>query len=421
MKKLLAATLCMILILGTLFIPASLADGKVTLTFMTTEAADAKSLAYYEDLIARFTQQNPNIEIELIQGGSWSDVDTKLNAASLSNTYPDMLLITLIALGARASLGEWTDLTPYIEQWNGKDDVYQAAQDIGIYQGKRYAVGVYPVPEIVAYRKDAFQEAGLDPAVPPKTWDDLLAYAQKLVQYDSQGNVVRSGFDVPMSDTNLTMFEAFLRQAGGDVIDSATGALTLDSPATVETLNYLKQFIDQKLTPAYNRGSGDPMSMNASAMGVVYTSTINNQIKEDPALKEKLGFFPYVTNKEAGSFSGYRIFAISESSPHKEEAFKFFTFLMDSSNMWERYKEFNHMPVRTSLEEAFVAEYPEMNKAMVECVKVGKGRPALSWVASLTNSELQMYEEVMYGQKTAEQALADCLSRIQEERAALGK
>ena len=255
-------------------------------------------------------------------------------------------------------MGEWADLDPYIEDWDGKDDVYQAAQDIGIFEGKKVALGVYPVPEIFAYRKDAFEEVGLDPAQPPETWDELLAYAQQLVTYDEAGNVIRSGFDVPMSDTNLTMFEAFLRQAGGDVIDSATGELTLDSQATVNTLDYLKQFIDQKLTPAYNRGSGDPMSMNASAMGLVYTSTVNNLIDEDPALKDKLGFFPYVTGETAGSFVGYRIFAISESSPYKEEAFKFFTFLMEPENMWDRYEQFSHMPVRESLEEDFVAEIP---------------------------------------------------------------
>lgn len=419
MKRILALLLCALMAMPMLA-GVAVAEEKVHLSFITTEAATDEKLAYFEALIQDFIAENPNVEIELIHGGSANDVETKLNAASLSNTYPDMILVTLIALGSRASLGEWTDLAPFIEKWEDKDDIYQAAIDIGLYEGKNCAIGVYPVPEIVAYRKDYFEEAGLDPQQPPKTWDELYAYAQKLVQYDENGDVVRSGFDVPVSDSNLTMFEAFLRQAGGDVVDAQTGELMLDSEATVNALSFMKKFIDEKLTPVYTRGSGDPISMNASAMGIIYPDTALSLIAENPDLADKLGFFPYVSGERAGSFSGYRIFAISETSEHKEEAWKFYELMMEGERMWERLEKFNSMPVRYSLEEQYIALNPEMNEAMVECVKVGKGRPALSWVSTLSKNELSMYEEVMYGVKTPEQALADCLANIEAERALMG-
>ena len=163
---------------------------QVHLTFLTNEAAgDEQHLEYYEQLISNFESKNPGITVELLQGGDWQDMETKLNAAMLSNTYPDVILCPLNTFGQRAALGDFMDLSEYIEGWEDKEDIFDASIDIGKYQGISYGIGGFPVPEVVMYRKDYFKEAGLDPNSPPETWEELYDYAKKLVVMDESGNV----------------------------------------------------------------------------------------------------------------------------------------------------------------------------------------------------------------------------------------
>ncbi len=48
------------------------------------------------------------------------------------------------------------------------------------FDGHIYRLGWYPLPMIWYYNKKLFDQAGLDPENPPKTWDDLLAACDKL-------------------------------------------------------------------------------------------------------------------------------------------------------------------------------------------------------------------------------------------------
>ena len=43
---------------------------------------------------------------------------------------------------------------------------------MGKYQGEQVALGIFPNPQVYAFRKDKFVEAGLDPENPPATWEE---------------------------------------------------------------------------------------------------------------------------------------------------------------------------------------------------------------------------------------------------------
>lgn len=252
---------------------------QVHLTFLTNEAAgDEQHLEYYEQLISNFESKNPGITVELLQGGDWQDMETKLNAAMLSNTYPDVILCPLNTFGQRAALGDFMDLSEYIEGWEDKEDIFDASIDIGKYQGISYGIGGFPVPEVVMYRKDYFKEAGLDPNSPPETWEELYDYAKKLVVMDDSGNVERGGFDVPISDPNVTLMEVFMRQAGNKIIDSEKGEICIDQPSAIKAMEFLKKFIDEKLTITYQRGTDDPVLSGKSAIGIVYLDSAKKNI-----------------------------------------------------------------------------------------------------------------------------------------------
>src|SRR5262252_10559979 len=62
---------------------------KVTITWWTGQTADAETLA--EQLAHQYTQQHPNVTIDVSGGASTTDdLLTKLSAGFVSNSYPDI-------------------------------------------------------------------------------------------------------------------------------------------------------------------------------------------------------------------------------------------------------------------------------------------------------------------------------------------
>ena len=388
----------------------------VELTFLTNEASgDEKKLEYYEQLIEKFETEYPGISIELLQGGDWQDMDTKLNAAMLSNTYPDIILAPLNTVSQRASMGDFTDLSEYLSGWEDREDILKASINIGTYKGINYGIGAFPVPEIIMYRKDYFAEAGLDPEQPPETWEQMYEAAKKLVVYDESGNVERGGFDVPVSDPNVTLMEVFLRQGGNPVIDRETDEICFDQESGVRAMEFLKRFIDEKLTITYQRGTDDPILSGKSAMGIVYVDAVRKLLKDDPTLRDKVGFIPYLDGGEKVAFTGYRVISLSESCKNKDAAWEFIKYFYNADEMWERYEEINYIPVRKSLSSQYMQEDPELNTIVMDSVEHGCGRPVSGHVSLITKYEVQAYEEIMNDVKEAEQALKDAAESARNE------
>jgi len=72
----------------------------------------------------------------------------------------------------------------YVKPLNGlvKDEVITSSNPtlLSRYGGNIYRLGWYPLPMVWIYNKDLYDKAGLDADNPPKTWDELLAAAEKL-------------------------------------------------------------------------------------------------------------------------------------------------------------------------------------------------------------------------------------------------
>ena len=136
--------------------------------------------------------------------------------------------------------------------------------------------------------------------------------------------------------------EAFLRQNGNGVIDEDNEIMLFDEPSAVEAMEYLRKFVEEKLTVPYQRGKETPVLVGKSAMGIVYVNEAISAMEDDPNLKQNLGFIPVLENKQKFGFTGYRLFMIGQSSKYKDEAFEFIKEFLSKEEMWERYKLFGN-------------------------------------------------------------------------------
>ena len=164
-----------------------------------------------------FQKKNPDVRV--------------VNAGGLSMTGDNADNVFLMSMaGDRAPdvfYVNFRQYYTYLEQGfcRSLDDVLAANPDIGSrinpavkqvltsFDGKIYAIPFFQVAIALYYRKDFFLEAGLDPASPPKTWDELYEYALKLRKKD------RFGFG--LSTPPGYPWQNFVYQAGGEVVGPA--------------------------------------------------------------------------------------------------------------------------------------------------------------------------------------------------------
>jgi len=66
--------------------------------------------------------------------------------------------------------------------------------DIGVYRGRVYSLPTTPASTALHYNRRMFREAGLDPDRPPRTIEELDAYAERMTKRDSRGRIVKAGF-----------------------------------------------------------------------------------------------------------------------------------------------------------------------------------------------------------------------------------
>ncbi|HZH98644.1 MAG TPA: extracellular solute-binding protein [Fimbriimonadaceae bacterium] len=111
------------------------------------------------------------------------------------------------------------------------------------YDGKIYSIPWFQVALGLYYRKDHFIEAGLDPAKPPRNWEEFYRYAQRLSEV-KQG---RTGF--AFSKGPGYHWKEFLWQAGGEVVTPAERGYSKAAVATeggVKAVEFFRKLVNDK-------------------------------------------------------------------------------------------------------------------------------------------------------------------------------
>lgn len=386
----------------------------VTLTFWRA-GTDTETQAYWEQMIKRFEGTHPNVTVELSNLPWGDEIETKLNAAYASGTAPDVLQYSMNSIPQRASVGQYASLDGYIENWEGKDDIFPSVLKSGMYDGQVYGLGMRPDARLFVWCKDMFEAAGLDPDTPPTSWEELKEYADRLTIKEN-GTTVQGGYSMSIAN-GFQDFQIFLTQNGGECIDVDTLELTYNSPQAVEALNFLNSLVqDGNVIPADQFQSGtDAFVSGKSAMAYKNPSDIQGMIAADPSLADKIGMSAPLSRKQQSTFAGMGFLFMSEDSKNKELAWEFIQMAMSAEETQTRTDQLGIPPVLESLRAAYIAADPEKNEATLKAIEVGKGAYPVVFSTRLNNEVSTAIEQVYYGKKSAEEALNGSVEAFQKE------
>lgn len=308
MKKrrvMVSAILATAMLLGTT--TPALADEKVKITFMSRDSGDTPMAKVYEDQIARFVEENPDIEVQNDSIYEESAYKNKLKVALSTGETPNIFYYPAIAgLTEWAQNGVLLDLTEALDsdsQW--KDSFLNGAVDT--YNLSAYgAEGIYALPnelnvDAVFYNKDLFEKAGITEI--PETMDDL---------YDAIEKLVAAGitpFGVGGKDTWVMghIFNNILAKRVGKegIVQLGTGEKKWTDDDVVECLELTKSLKDKGAFAEGFEGMDYNTQMNQFLTGEVAmishsSPIIPEMFNSESEILEDISFFPfpYFTDKE---------------------------------------------------------------------------------------------------------------------------
>jgi sn-glycerol 3-phosphate transport system substrate-binding protein len=309
-------------------------------------AISGDSGAAFKAMLDKYSAANPDVALEASYSGNYGDTATKVSAALVSNTAPD---VALMAAGPLYT-GERGDF--YIESkindpdFN-KDDIFPGVWDYAKFNGRICAVPYGISTPVLYYNKAILEKAGISMKNPPKTWNELLQVAKTA---QAKGNVNGSsdfwGFDV----TDVAwLFKTMLNQNGNSVI-GVKG--TKISPAfaddkAVEVATFWKKLTDEKVMAVGQHANAEKKFLAGNLAFLVATSARIVKWSQDASLKVDAIPMPYF-QKPSVAMGGNVLIILSSNPKNKEAAWKLVKYLASKENQTAFAMKTGYLPIRKS-------------------------------------------------------------------------
>lgn len=221
---------------------------EVTIKIANYALLEAGYTEFWENAKAGFEEKYPNVTIEWVTAPYGEILNQVMNMAGAGNKV-DLIFSEMIWIPALVDAGLAEPMENVLDQ-DFMDDYYPNILEAHSVDDTVYAAPLYVSPSILFYNKDLFTKAGLDPAAPPKTYEEMLAMAEKLsaITTDDGNKVFAFGqptASVPVVGASLTAMAA---NFGGYVFDK-DGNLDVDNEGFTEAMETLKTLDDKGYCP----------------------------------------------------------------------------------------------------------------------------------------------------------------------------
>lgn len=211
-------------------------DGqKVTITVGNQPPASQEAeLAYFNEKLDAFRAAHPNWTIDTSEA-VWDA--TTFPALLAGNNLPTTIGVPFTEVSGLVERGQVAEISDALDTAGLTDQLN--ASTLGIAQdadGGIYGIPVQAYALGLAYNRDLFAKAGLDPDAPPSTWDEVRADAKAITAATGAAGFAQ----LTTSNQGGWILSAETYTYGGEMENADGTKVTFDSDATRSALEYLK-------------------------------------------------------------------------------------------------------------------------------------------------------------------------------------
>jgi len=387
-------------------------------TELTLASMTDQYVAAFRVLLPKFEEET-GIKITMDELG-YTDLYQKLTADFVGKTAQyDLMTVDIVWSGEYAANGYTLPLDDFMARDKDElqlDDIMPVAWTLGEYEGKHWAYPMAGYANVLNYRKDILDAAGIEP---PKTQQDLLEAAKALTK-DGQYGIALLG---AKGSAVAQDYMAFLQQHGGSVLD-AQGNVAVNTPENVEVLKFFGELF--KYAPP---GSTDywwdqrETAFRDGQVAMMEGWSIARAGYENPEISKVVGKVdltaaPVTEGMDPKyGFGGWGIGINASSDPEKQEAAWEFIKWLASPEIQKEWVLNDGAPIRRSTltDPELVAKYPWF-PIMLESFEKGDGdyRPRIPTYSIIQDALGTYVNAFLVGQETAESALEKAQAQIEQ-------
>ncbi|HEU4326258.1 MAG TPA: sugar ABC transporter substrate-binding protein [Roseiflexaceae bacterium] len=378
--------------------------------------------------VERYKQDHLNVDLHL-DYVSYAEKDKKYAAEMAAGTGPDVVHLHAYALRSFIERGYLLDLTSFVEQEGGEAYLstwYPQATDLTRKDQKTYGIPADYMTMALFYNAELFEEAGLDPDKPPKTWSEFEEYARKLTRdRDGDGAIDTWGFGtIGAVDPGFELrFSPFLYSHGADYLNAQQTCSALNTPEARAAFNFFTGLGmgDSVIPPGVtNQNAGSVRRQMASdqvAMKIGSGWSIPIMAAVNPTVKETVRVAPIPAadgvNAEYTTTGWVSVWAINRNTKHPKEAWELIKFLTAAQ---QEQQWFDDARVTSARQDVSTQYTPLLNDPVAQVLvgqrKTARFVPQLKEWPQIIEAINKATQDAFTGTATQEQALREAHNRI---------
>ena len=327
-------------------------------TLQVWYAVSGTSGEKFTALSKEFDDQSDLVDLELSYSGGSADTATKVSAALLTNTQPD---VALMYAGPLYTGGRNDYAMEELMKREGfdMDDIFPGMLDYCTYMGQ----GICAVPfgistQVMYYNKTLLEKAGVDMTNPPKTWQEFYDLcADLLTKVDGEDFTAFDVSDAPW------LFKSMLKQNGCEiVVQGEDGKIqpVYNNEAALEVTDFWYSLVTSGIMAAGEHDNAENRFLSGNCAFIAATS--NRISRWRGATEFELGAIemPYFKNQSLAL--GGNVMVILTDDPQKvEAAWEYVSYLTTAENNAEFALATGYLPIRKS-----ELNNPDIQKALSE-------------------------------------------------------
>ena len=314
-------------------------------TLQVWYAVSGNSGDKFQAMSKAFDESNDLVDLELSYSGTSADTATKVSAALLTNTQPDVALMYAGPLYTGGRNDYSMENLMKREGFN-MDDIFPGMLDYCTYMGQ----GICSVPfgistQVMYYNKTLLEKAGVDMTNPPKTWQefyDLCADLLTKVEGDDF-----TAFDV--SDAPW-LFKSMLKQNGCEiVVQGEDGKIqpVYNNEAALEVTDFWYSLVTSGIMAAGEHDNAENRFLSGNCAFIAATS--NRISRWRGATEFELGAIEMPFFKTQSLALGGNVMVILTDDPQKvEAAWEYISYLTSAEKNAEFALATGYLPIRKS-------------------------------------------------------------------------
>ena len=374
---------------------------KVTVMMQALEAAQWKPLE------EKFEQENPDIDLEIIEAPNATNLveDLYTSAFLLGDSPYDLVYLDIVWVPKFAAAGWLKDLSEFVSEDKLKDFL---AGDVngGKYQGGLYRMPFRSDAGMLYYRTDLLAENGYNP---PETFVELTTISQDL----QQKGVAKWGYvwQGKQYEGLSAMFVEILEGFGAYWVNPDTLEVGLDSPEAIAAVEFLRKTIKDGISPT------DVTTFQEEETRLLFqggeTVFLRNwpyvaglAAKSDIAGKYSLKPMVHQEGFKSGACQGGWGLGMSTSTKNPQEAWRVIEFISSEETQREFVLETGYVPSRRSLfnDPAIVNKYPHYPQ-LLKVVESSTLRPPIAQYAQASDILQRYLSSALTNTMSAEKAM----------------